>query len=468
MKLRRSLLLGMLLSLGACGDRMAPRIATATTGDVAHPSGSAASPKGSGVPDVDALFPSPKTGWEATSEDERARIQDFAGDYMEFLSTARTQRQTAAALIALAKSRGATPFDKRGKHKAGSLLYWQDRSGSTAALLKVGTLPVEEGLRLIIAFTDGGVIRLTPSPSYEKSGLALFDTTILGRLKLESWLNVPLLLNVHIAAKKGGEAKTITIGDDPAEPVFTIPDLLPHLSRKVQRNGLVDSAERLDALAAFSLKSLAKGLKAYGLSTSDWNRAEAQLLPAQGASYIGVDRALIASPNHAARAFPFAATRALLENESKHTSLVILMGHSKSSHAGADAEAHVLNLLPLAIAQQRSKLDALDLRRIYARSQVLLFDNQRGERNQGVALNSRKDDATPEAFRQVLQSFESTKTQLQIVEGSGWSDAREVASLDMNAVEVGLPIAGEGTPSAMLSTLDLYQALLACQGWVTQ
>jgi hypothetical protein len=122
----------------------------------------------------------------------------------------------------------------------------------------------------------------------------------------------------------------------------------------------------------------------------------------------------------------------------------------------------------MAIAQQEGDLDALALRRIYARSKVLLFGNHSGKRNHGIVLNSRKDDASPAAFRDALQSLESTKTQYQILESSGWSDAREVASLDMDAVEVGLPIAGVGTPNTLISTLDLYQALLACRGWIGQ
>jgi aspartyl aminopeptidase len=429
---------------------------------------SKANTKTGALPGTSELFPTSESGWQGVSNEDKARIDAFASDYLGFLRGSGTQRAAASAIAELARSAGALPFDQSAKHKAGQVLMWQDEAQSSLALLRIGELPAQEGLHVIVASTDGAVIRLTPSPSYEKSGLALFDTTILGDLDLESWLNTPLLLDITLADAQGAIVKQVRIGDQADEPVFTIPDLLPHLSRKVQREGLVDSPERLDALAAFSLQGLAQGLKRYGLRTTDWNRAEAELLPAQEASYIGVDRALIAGSNHAARAFPYAAARALLENPSKHSTLVILMGHSERSYAGAGAEAHIANLLPLAIAQQIAKPDALDLRRIYARTKVMLYDHEGGARNKGVVLNSRKDDATPEAFRYLLQRFEKAKLQFQILEESGWSEAREVASLDMDAVEVGLPIEGAGTPSALISTLDLYQALLACQAWVQQ
>ncbi len=464
------LLTVLVLPVGSCGKRMAPTMRAPGAKKIGHDTRSpapGAHAKKKTLSDVEALFPKRETGWQVIDKVEKKEIDAFAHDYMDFLSKSGSQREAASFIAELAKSAGAVPFDGSGKHKAGELLLWQDEAASSLALLRVGKRTAQEGLQVIIASTDAAVIRLTPAPSYEKSGLALFDTTILGKLKLESWLNTPLVLNVHVAKTGKSPSKTVTIGDDASEPVFTIPDLLPHLARKVQRDGLVDTPERLDALAAFSLKALAKGLKSYGLTADDWNRSEAELLPAQEASFIGVDRALIASPNHAARAFAYAATRALLDRESERTTLLILMGHNQRSHAGADAEAHVVNLLPRAIAQQQAKLDALDLRRIYARTRVLLFENQKGKRNAGVVLSTRKDDSTPEAFRHVLNRFAEANVQFQVVEDSGWSDAREVASLNMDAIEIGLPIAGEGTPSAMLSTLDLYQALLACKAWVS-
>ena len=40
-----------------------------------------------------------------------------------------------------------------------------------------------------------------------------------------------------------------------------------------------------------------------------------------------------------ANRLPFAAARALIEGDAKHSSLLILIGQSKRSYAGADAEA---------------------------------------------------------------------------------------------------------------------------------
>jgi aspartyl aminopeptidase len=195
---------------------------------------------------------------------------------------------------------------------------------------------------------------------------------------------------------------------------------------------------------------------------------QATLVPAGAASFVGVDKALIAGPNHMSRALPFAATQALLEGEAKNHTLLILMGQDRSSYAGAGAEAHITNLVPMAIAALASDVDALRLRRILSRSTVLLFDHSEGERNQGIVLGTRRDDSSPTAFRRAMQTFEAGHVETQLLQAAGWSEAREVASLDIDTIAIGLPISGVGRPYELLSTFDLYQARQACLAWVSQ
>ncbi|MBL4635019.1 MAG: hypothetical protein JKY56_14190 [Kofleriaceae bacterium] len=430
----------------------------------------------------DSLFPKTKpdkVNWSALDSSQRQQLAELADRYLRFVGSARTQRQSASALLEMAKKAGARPLEDASKVKPGQLYYWKDTASSSIAFLRVGTEPIESGLRVMTASIDSGEIRLTPKPVYEKSGLTLLDTSILGRMEVETWLNTPLALHVYVAPKgsqakgsqaKGSQAKAIefVIGDDPDEPVFVIPDLLPHLSRKVQRNKLVDSPERMDAIAGFSAKAVFGMLRRYGMSAADFERAEATLVPAADPTFIGVDRGLVAAANHYARAVPFVAMEALIEGTPKHSSVVIFMGHNRRSYAGADAVSHVENLLPRIIKAHDSSKDLLDIQRIYSKSRVLLFGDKSGSRNKGIVLNSRRDDATPRAFRHALQLFADGGVPVQVSEKSGWSQAREVSSLDIATVEFGLPIAGLGTPYELLSTLDLYYAKQACRAWVNQ
>ena len=418
--------------------------------------------------------PDAKTGWKGTSAETRGAIESFATDYLSFVQSARTTRQSSHALLDMAKAAGAVALDSLDPSsetppKPGQIFYWHDSAHGSIAMLKIGRAPVDEGLHVLLASHDSAVIRLTPNPIYEKSGLALFDTSIIGTLKLESWLHTPLALSLYRApSPSGGPALELVLGDDPGEPVFTIPNLLPHLSRKVQKDKLIDSPERLDAVAGFTATAIQTTLKRNGVDPSALSGLQASLIPAGAPTFVGVDRALIAGANHVSRALPFAAMQALLEGEAKHSTLLILMGNDRSSYAGAGPESHITNLLPIAISALASDVDALRLRRILARTVVLLFDHSEGERNQGIVLGTRRDDSSPKAFRRAMQTFKAGHVETQLLQTAGWSQAREVASLDIDTIAIGLPISGVGMPYELLSTFDLYQARQACLAWVTQ
>tara|TARA_R110002096_G_scaffold435826_2_gene663674 strand:+ start:222584 stop:223996 length:1413 start_codon:yes stop_codon:yes gene_type:complete len=410
-----------------------------------------------------------KAGWASVDADAMIAIASFADAYLGYVQTARTTRQSTAALVAMATTAGAVPWSDAKQAKAGELLYWQDATNGSLAFLKVGTASADEGLAVLLASHDSALIRLTPNPIYERSGLALFDTSIMGTLHLESWLHTPLALSLYKAPATANDvAVDVILGDDANEPVFTIPDLLPHLSRKVQRTKLVDSPERLDVVAGFTAKALRTTLKRNGITEDALSGLEATLVPAGIATYVGVDKALIAGANHASRAVPFAAMHALLAAEPTKSTLVIFMGRDAQFYAGAGPEAHIANLLPKAVEALAQGADALRFRRILAQTQVLMFDHTGGVRNQGVVLGTRRDDSSPSAFRRAIQLFADHKVGTQLLQTAGWSEAREIASLDIDTIALGLPISGAGMPYELLSTYDLFQARQACLAWVSQ
>ncbi len=465
----RSVLAAVALGLCACGQTAPAGTQTTAAARNELPNVASDASKSSKLADPNFPEDEVKAGWAGVEEAGRARIATFAADYLSYAQRARTTRQSTDALIALAKSAGAIAWDSAGKPKVGALLYWKDAASGSIALLRVGSAKVDDGLGVILASHDSALIRLTPNPIYEKSGLALFDTSIMGSLKLESWLHVPLALSLYQAPlKTGGKALDVVLGDDPSEPVFTIPDLLPHLSRKVQKAKLVDSPERLDAVAGFTAKAVRGVLASNGFPAGALSSVEATLVPAGKPDYVGVDRGLIAGANHHSRAVPFAAVQALLASKAKRSTVVILMGRDEQFYAGAGPEAHITNIVPKAIEMLASKVDALRYRRILARTRVLMFDHNGGVRNGGVTMGTRRDDSSPSAFRRAIEIFKEGKVATQLLQSSGWSDAREIASLDIDTVALGLPVSGVGMPYQLLSVFDLYQARAACMAWVTQ
>lgn len=96
--------------------------------------------------------------------------------------------------------------------------------------------PLSRGFRLLGAHCDTPRIDLKQRPLYQDCGVAQLKTHYYGGIRKHQWLARPLALH-GVVAKKDGSLVTVTIGEDPADPVFTIPDLLPHLAyRQVEKS----------------------------------------------------------------------------------------------------------------------------------------------------------------------------------------------------------------------------------------
>lgn len=70
---------------------------------------------------------------------------------------------------------------------------------------------------------------LKQNPLYEDNGLALLDTHYYGGIKKYQWVALPMALH-GVVVKKDGTSVSIVIGEDPADPVVGISDLLIHLA----------------------------------------------------------------------------------------------------------------------------------------------------------------------------------------------------------------------------------------------
>jgi hypothetical protein len=66
----------------------------------------------------------------------------------------------------------------------------------------------------------------------------------------------------------------------------------------------------------------------------------------------------------------------------------------------------------------------------------------------------------------VVDALATTGAQYQYAEERGDYLARQLATLDLDVVNLGVPVRGIGTPLERLSVFDLYQAERACRGWL--
>ena len=424
----------------------------------------------------DPLFPERKAGWDELSAAGKKAADSLAREYLPFATTAKTPRRAVSALIAMAEATaGAAELSgDRVDAKPGSIYFWSGPGGDAAAIVRVGSRPITDGVRLVVAAVDAPRIDLKQNPVYDEAGITMLDTYFYGAVEWQSWLVTAMALYVY-AARPGSSSGNIdlVVGEAETDPVLSIPDLLPHLSGRVQRKQVVDSAERLDAVAASSRAALTEFLSGHGVDDRAFQDAEASLVPAGPAVFVGVDRALIAGYGHSHRALAFAATRALLdENAPTHAAMVVVISKLETESTGSSGPAFVKTALSRALgalSEHGRDIDILDTRRAYSRSSAVISARiEAAERNKGIAMNTRADDALPDATRRAIDRMAASGAQLQVTFDASWQgDTRRLAALDIDAVGVALPTTGYGTPMELLSVLDLYSGYLAMRGWMT-
>ena len=403
------------------------------------------------------LFPERTTGWKAVDAATRVKIDNFADAYSMFLARAKTVRATVKRMDRL-----LGPI-ATGKPRTGGLIRIHRMGGKVNGFVRVGQLPLSRGLRLVVVPINTAHIELRPAPVYRNAGLVMLDTVVQGKLDPKSWLSHPLSL--HIAYQKRGKLIQTVIGENPADPVLVIPDLLPHLAGHVQRDRIVDSPKRLGAILDTGPGSLPSRLATRGLSKRVLATAEAALVPAGRPTRIGVDRALISGYGHSHRALAFAAVRAVQAvNDCPHTVVVVLLDQSNDSRRMVIPAVRTL-VADVVMTLAKRATDQFGFQQILSRSRALTANSLDGKLHGGLILNP--GDELPEALRYVAARMSAANAHIQLAAKASWrGSSRIVSQLDIQSIDIALPSKGLGSPTEVISILDLYHGYLALQAWI--
>jgi aspartyl aminopeptidase len=273
-----------------------------------------------------------KPVWAEASPALRARIFALAEDYKDFLNRGKTERLAAANIIKMAQAAGFKPLNPKNQGK--SYVLFQNK----AVLLAVpGQKPWSSGFRLLGAHIDAPRLDLKMNPLFENQDLVYLKTHYYGGVKKYHWFARQLAIH-GVVCRKNGAPVEIDIGEAEHDPVLTICDLLPHLSRKSQEGkklGEAFEAERMNALIA-SLAMDKEGGKEgnkevgkepvkkavlellarqYGLEEEDLISAELEIVPAGPARDVGLDRSMIGAYAQDDRICVYAGLKALLETK---------------------------------------------------------------------------------------------------------------------------------------------------------
>lgn len=190
--------------------------------------------------------------WKKYTPQQIEELEELCRGYKQFLSENKTERLCVKAGIKMAEEAGYVDLETviaEGRElKAGDKVYAANH-GKDLMLVNLGTDPLEQGFNILGAHVDSPRLDLKQNPAFEAGDMAYLDTHYYGGVKSYHWVASPLAL-VGVICKKDGTTVDINIGDKADDPVFTISDLLIHLSSEQMAKPAKDAvdAEILDVI----------------------------------------------------------------------------------------------------------------------------------------------------------------------------------------------------------------------------
>ncbi len=436
-----------------------------------------------------------KNYYEVASEAERKEIFDFAKGYMAYLDAAKTEREACAVSVAEAKKKGFTEFKFGDKLKAGDKKYFINRDKSVV-VFRVGTKNIEEdGLRIIASHIDAPRVDIKQVPLYEDSGMCYLKTHYYGGIKKYQWTAIPLALHGAVVLKNGKKIE-ISVGEAAGDPVFYIDDLLPHLGadQMAKGAGKIIEGEQLNVVVGglpyadedvsdkIKLNVLSILNEKYGMCEEDFLSAELSAVPAYGARDVGFDRALIGAYGHDDRVCAYPALRAVLDNDSAHTVLAMLVDKEEIGSEGTtgiqckvyeDLMEEISVALGANFRKVRfaSKCLSSDVTAAYDPNFAGVYEKLNSallscgtcmSKFTGARGKSGSNDASAEFVGEVRKMFDEDGVVWQTAElgkvdaGGGGTVAKFVAGLNIDTVDLGVPVISMHAPWELVSKADVY------------
>ncbi len=436
-------------------------------------------------------------------------VMDFAENYKQFLSVAKSERLAVIEAEKLLKANGFKNVENVKSVKAGDRVYFINKKKNVAAFI-VGKEPIEDGLRILGAHIDSPRIDLKENPFYESKGFALADTHYYGGIKKYQWTTIPLAL-VGVVCKKDGTVVDVNIGDDPKDPIVGITDLLIHLSADQMAKTLAKAieGENLDiTLGSMPLNEEEKEpVKAnvlrllkekYDVEEEDFVSAEIEIVPAGPARDYGLDRSMVAGYGHDDRSCAYTSLLALLDTkEVKKTACCILVDKEEIGSVGATGahslffENAIAKLLALAgnnnplwaarLAMENSEMLSSDVSAgydpLYASvndpknaaylGEGLVFNKYTGSRGK-----SGSNDSMPEYYAFIRKTMDDANVNWQNAElgkvdqGGGGTIAYILGNYNMRVIDAGIPVLNMHAPMEIVSKVDVYEAYLGYKAFL--
>ena len=310
-----------------------------------------------------------------------------------------------------------------------------------------------------------------------------------------------------VIVTKDNQKIEINIGEKDDEPIFTIADLLPHLSKQQDKKKLEEaiSGEDLNILVGsipyetdeeisekVKLNILNILNKKYGIVERDFVSSEIEFTPAMKAKSLGFDQSLVAGYGQDDRVCAYTSIRALLNvNNPKKTAICLLADKEEIGSMGNTGmssrtfEYFINEILNKTIGNKPGLLDE-----IFQNTKVLSADVTGAynpnypstyEKNNesyigygisiikytGSASKGGASDANAEYVGYIRNLFEKNNIAYQNSEmgkigiGGGGTIAYILADKGTDVIDCGVPVLSMHSPYEITSKFDIYNAYKA-------
>lgn len=433
-----------------------------------------------------------KTAWELFSDDQIKEAYSFCDGYKHFLQEVKTERE-------------AISFISNKAHQHNKKIFFNKHAG--AAIVVKGNRPLTDGVKIVISHIDSPRLDLKQVPLFEDSdsNLALFETHYYGGIKKFHWVTIPLSLH-GVIIKQDGSKVTLRLGEDSDDPVFFVPDLLPHLSHEVQDIKKMKDAVKGESLdiaignqpikvdEKYKIKNaiLEKLHQEYGLVEEDFISAEIEAVPAYKPRDVGFDKSMIGAYGQDDRVCAYTSLQAILSLEKpEYTSIALFVDKEEIGSEGSTSAQAVTflrsvmkNIEPHVDIDQvmlNSKVISADVDAAVTPNYTEVFEMKNASSlGRGITMAKytghggkySANDAPAEYVSEIRKMLKENNIPWQTGElgkvdnGGGGTVAKYFARLGMTVIDLGPSVMCMHAPFEITSKLDVYACYLAYKAFM--
>lgn len=424
----------------------------------------------------------------------------FGEDYKNYLDEAKTEREAVKFGINLLSNLGFVDVASKERLVPGDKVYFNIHGKGLMAAV-IGEESVRDGFNILGSHIDSPRFDLKPNPLFENNGMAYFKTHYYGGVKKYQWTTMPLALH-GVVQRKDGTQVHFSIGEDENDPVFMFTDLLIHLSKDQLSKpaSKVVEGEEFNVLVAgrpiphkdvstrFKLAVLQILNERYGIVERDLVSAELQIVPANKARDLGLDRSFVTGYGQDDSACSFPALRAIAaQNKVKRTAVAMLTDKEEiGSYGNTGAQSQIYenffielfvktegeyDELAFVKALENSFMISSDVSAAYDPTFSYAFESANAPHmGKGVAFSkytgsggkSGSNDANSEYYTKILHILDENNIPWQtgelgkVDQGGGGTIAHLQSKRGIQVIDCGVPVLSMHAPFEISHKLDMY------------